>query len=154
MNRRLPFVLSAAAALGTIAIPSAVGASVSSNSQSPMYHGTPTANNGGTHTRDACYAGPADTLPVSGNVVAHRDPNGSLTINVVIRNGQPDSTYAVSTGCYAFLGTIETNRAGTGAGHFVIATTSAANPGSATFQVNVYDSAAKDRFVSGVLTAS
>lgn len=97
-------------AAGLLVVPAAM-ADQTSNSESPLYQ----------NAGETCDAGITDHgSGVSGNVVAHRNPDGTVTINIVIRNGFPNTTYYPNILCNRWFGSLTTNSAGNAAGHFVL----------------------------------
>jgi hypothetical protein len=97
----------------SVAVPITAGADQTSNSESPLIRGNP-------GFAGFCATG-ARVGPESGEVAVHRNPDGTVTINIVIRNGTPNSTYQLAMTCIAFFGTLTTNSQGFAAGHFVVA---------------------------------
>lgn len=122
----------------SLAVSSAALADQTSNSQSPLYHNAPSRCSGITGLGTGA----------SGNVLAHRNPDGTVTVNLVIRNALPDTTYYPNILCVRFFGTITTNSQGTAEGHFVL---SGVPP---VFSISVETGGGVDTFTSDVMTAT
>lgn len=133
-----PFVAAVVGAVALSMIP--VGASFAvqgGNDSAPLFHGQP---------GDCQDSAPGGGGVESGNVTVHRDSNGALSVNMVIRDGAPDTTYRLSVTCVDFFGTLTTNSQGTAAGHFQV-------PFGvpSTFSIRAFDGI--DRFFSRQITA-
>lgn len=100
-------------ALALVAAPSAA-ADQSSNSRSPLYHNPGYQCSTGVPSITDFGSG------VSGNAVAHRNPDGTVTINVEISNGFPNTTYYPNILCNRWFGVMTTDSYGDAAGHFVL----------------------------------
>ena len=101
----------ASLATGLIAVPVAL-ADRSSNSESPLYQNPGYTCSTGTITDQGS--------GVAGHVVAHRKRDGTVTINIDIRNGYPNATYYPNILCVRWFGSMTTNSQGNGAAHFVL----------------------------------
>lgn len=113
MSNRIAWRQSVLASLaaGLVAVPVAM-ADQTSNSESPLY-------------QNADYSCATKTITdqgsgVAGHVVAHRNPDGTETINIDIRNGDPNATYYPNILCVRWFGSMTTNSQGNGAAHFVL----------------------------------
>src|SRR5688500_11469885 len=104
MNMRVRLALAATA----VVLPMlASGASAESTQPAPLTHGTPSP----------CATG-ENTGVKDGNVTVHENEDGTVRVNLNIRNGVPNTTYQVAITCVDYIGTITTNKAGNGAGTF------------------------------------
>ena len=134
---------------GLVVVPAAM-ADQTSNSQSPLYQ----------NTGYSCAAGITDQgSGVAGNVTAHRNPDGTVTVNIEIRNGYPNATYYPNILCVRWFGAMTTNSEGNGAAHFVldgatvppqfsVSAEAGYNPNTGTFEGPI------DSHTSSVLTAT
>jgi hypothetical protein len=140
-------VIALACALGALLVlPSLAAADQLSNSQSALFHNV-------DGTCDGAYLAGATA---SGNIASHRNQDGTTTINISIRNGQPNTTYYPNILCVSWFGALTTNSQGNGAGHYVVdgvpptftvSLESAYNPNTGDW------SGVQDTYASAVLTA-
>jgi hypothetical protein len=64
--------------------------------------------------------------PVEGNTTVHSTPSGHGIVNVVIRDGLPNTSYFIDYRCFFAIGNLTTNSRGTGTAHIYTALSPAA----------------------------
>src|SRR2546427_10664776 len=138
MQLKVALACVVAVLLATLSMASAQS---SNSSVTPLYHNDEARDCNGAHPD-------VSGAPASGHVVVLANPDGTVTVNIVILNGLPNTTYFPNIICQFFFGELTTNKNGNAAGHFVLADPLLTFPLSVSLHVFAPD----DDFTSTELT--